>query len=510
MYRLLSCSQDTYICDKYVANTRSLTSNVGQAGTIDIYKLWNQSLVGGSSSGVELSRGLLKFDYSELNAGIVASASFTASIHLKDVYGGQTVPSNFKLSLYPLSKAFDEGRGFDVISYRDIDAANFLSASTTLTWSMSGAGSEGAIGDDVDIMTVGDLGSGLQPLEAAYTFARGDEDGVFNVTSLVSAAVAGIIPNNGFRLSYTGSLEGDTLTYFVKRFGSRHAFNKSIRPKLVVEWDDRIQDTTGYPAFDISQSFFIYNETGGAYRNFYSGSNEITGSNSLILKLIASKSVTFTTSSWQANFGASISHNTSSAAFYSQSFSASQYDGRIGIYTSDFILDIVNDSYLGTFLSSSNELTFEMQWNSLDDTFTYTRSFITFKRLQGTFDNAQVKNYVVNATNLRDEYSQEEEARIKVVVQNKTMLQKDFRYPGAPTFVIIPDMRWRLKRAYEEDIVIPFADSTRMSTDQEGMYFEINMQDLDVNEVYELEFMLREQGKDFVIKNKGFIFKVVK
>jgi hypothetical protein len=465
--------------------------------------------VGGSSSGIELSRGLLKFDYNELTTAIISSASFTASIHLKDVYGGQTVPSNFKLSIYPLSKAFDEGRGFDVVSYRDVDAVNFLSASTTLTWSISGAGSEGAIGDDVDIMTVGNLGSGLQPLEVSYTFARGDEDGIFNVTSLVSASVAGIIPNNGFRLSYTGSLEGDTSTYFVKRFGTRHAFNKSIRPKLVVEWDDRIQDTTGYPSFDISQSFFVYNKTGGVYRNFYSGSNEITGDNSLIIKLIASKSVSFMTSSYQQNFSASINHLTTSAAFYSQSFNASQYDGQIGIYSGSFILDIVNDSYLGTFLSSSEELKFEVQWNSLNDNFTYAKDYITFKRLRGGFNNAQAKNYVVNAINLNDEYSQEEEARIKVVVQNKTMLQEDFRYPGKPRFVIIPDMRWRLKRAYEEDVIIPFADSTRMSTDQEGMYFDIYMQDLDINEVYELEFMIRDQGKDLVIQNKGFIFKVV-
>ncbi len=71
-------------------------------------------------------------------------------------------------------------------------------------------------------------------------------------------------------------------------------------------------------------------------------------------------------------------------------------------------------------------------------------------------------------------------------------------------------MRWRLVKSFTDEDVIPFGLHTRMSTDTEGMYFDLNIEDLDQGEVYELEFLIRnETGKDVVIQNKGFIFKVV-
>jgi len=512
MYRLLSCSKDTYICDKIIAGSRSVDANVGHAGTLDLYKLYNETILSGiSGSIVEISRLLLKFDYSQLTENIVSDSSFTASISLKDVYGGQITPSNFILSVYPLSKSFDEGRGFDVVSYRDLDTANFLSASTTTTWSISGAGAEGAMDDtDIDIMTVGNLGSGMQSFGSHMTFNRGDEDGLFNVTALVSASIAGILPNYGFRISYTGSQEQDTTTRFVKRFGSRHTFDKSLRPKLIVEYNDKVSDTSGYPYFSVSQSFFTYNQLADNYRNFYSGSTELTGDDCLLLQLISSKSISYTTSSWQPNFSASINHLTTSVLYYSQSFSASQYNSQEGIYACDFILDPVGNSELETFISTSSEIGFDIRWRSLDETVVFAKDFVIFKKLSGIFVNSQEKNYVVNAINLKDEYARDENTRIKVIVQNKTMLQKDYRYPTPSQFTIIPDMRWRLLNSYNGEEIIPFSTSTRLSTDKEGMYFDLYIQDLDVNEVYELEFLIRnEQGKDFIVQNKGFIFKVV-
>ena len=69
MYLVLTASSDTYITDKIIDNSfRAEDSNVGRAGTIDIFKLYNESTwVSGSTkvtgSVTEISRGLLKFDF---------------------------------------------------------------------------------------------------------------------------------------------------------------------------------------------------------------------------------------------------------------------------------------------------------------------------------------------------------------------------------------------------------------------------------------------------------------
>ena len=505
MYRLLSASADTYITNKIIAGKRTLNANVGQAGTNDLFKLFNESALSGTTNPVEVSRILIRFDYSELDATIVSKQTFTASLRLKDVYGGQTVPSNFTLAVFPLSKSFDEGRGFDVISFRDIDSANFITASTGVTWSASGASALGSAGADVDVIVSGDIGSGLASLGVFQTFARGDEDAEFNISALVSASVVGILPNNGFRISFIEAQEQDGLTRFVKRFGAKQALNSVLRPKLLAEWDDRISDTAGNAHFGVSQSFYTYNTLDGNSTNFMSGGSDVTA---LLLELAISKSNTFLTSSFQANFSASINHLTTSVVFFSQSFTGSLHS--TGIYSASLMLDPTTNADLETFLSGANEGDFKGTWTTLDGTTVFSTTFFAFSKLLGGGSNVEVVNYVVNAVNLKDEYTVNDEARIRVFVQDRDLSGVARRHPTPTVGVIVPDMRWRLVKSFTDEEVIPFGLHTRMSTDTEGMYFDLNIEDLDQGEVYELEFLIRnETGKDVVIQNKGFIFKVV-
>ena len=152
MYKILTASADTYITNKVLNKaTRATDSNMGNASTIDIFKLYDESSFTGNpktyidntatnllhsidglnvtSIPVELSRGLVKFDISGLTAGIQSETGFEATLKMYDVYGGQTTPSNFSLLAVPLSFAFDEGAGRDVESFDDLDVCNFLTAS---------------------------------------------------------------------------------------------------------------------------------------------------------------------------------------------------------------------------------------------------------------------------------------------------------------------------------------------------------------------------------------------
>lgn len=525
MYRILSASKDGYITNKYIAGSRSLDANVGQAGTLDLFKLYNEtSVLSGTTalSGVlELTRILVQFDYDKIQdlTGSVldfTSGSFQAILKLKDIYGGQTVPSNFTVELLPLSKSFDEGRGFDVVAFRDIDAANWITASLspTVTWSQQGAGATGSLGEDVDAITSGNLGSGLQDLRVIQTFERGDEDLSMNVTELVSASLAGIIPNNGFRISFVQAEENDTVTRFVKRFGSRHTFNKNIRPELVVTYDDTIADPGPRPFFDLSASLYTYNAIKGTHRNFFSGSTEITGANSLLMELVSSKSLKFVTSSWSPSHSQSINYVTRSFIHYSRSYTGSQFSfgnlPQTGIYSAPFHLSLVEDSELQSFVSNSNDIPFTVLWKSLDSTVIYAKNFVTFRRIQGFAANAMDMNLVMNITNLKDEYNSTEIQRLRVFAADYNQEVPGFKVPLNLQSVILPDLRWQIIKAWTREIVVPWSESTKMSTDAEGMYFDMYFNDLDINEVYEFELLCKTGiGRDVTITNNGFRFKVL-
>src|SRR5574338_1217457 len=155
MYRSLKADKDAYITDRIIKGGARTDSNTGEAGTLDLYKVYglNKS---GSSPIAELTRLLVHFDLDPLREAYsageldITSPTFKCHMKLHDVYGGQTTPRNFTVKVYPLSRSWDEGRGRDVVFYQDQDAVNFLTASfvggSASTWFASGANAKGLLG----------------------------------------------------------------------------------------------------------------------------------------------------------------------------------------------------------------------------------------------------------------------------------------------------------------------------------------------------------------------------
>jgi len=103
MYRILTASKDTYITNKIIDNKfRATDANAGEAGTLDLFKLYNENVISGEDTPIELSKVMIKFPISEIskmdNDKVldISDESFKCYISLHDVYGGQTTPSNFK------------------------------------------------------------------------------------------------------------------------------------------------------------------------------------------------------------------------------------------------------------------------------------------------------------------------------------------------------------------------------------------------------------------------------
>ena len=63
MFRRLKATKDTYITNKIIKNDfRATDANVGEAATLDLFKLYNENSISGEDEPVELTRLLVKFD----------------------------------------------------------------------------------------------------------------------------------------------------------------------------------------------------------------------------------------------------------------------------------------------------------------------------------------------------------------------------------------------------------------------------------------------------------------
>lgn len=525
MFRILTSSKDSYITDKILFGSRSLYSNVGQSATIDLFKLYGETVLSGTADPIELSRGLIKFDYSPLQALTssllnASGSNFSAFLYMKNIYGGQTVPSNFTLQLHPLAQDWNEGAGSDVLYFKDLDAVNWITASvnpSVALWVVSGASASGSIGAVCDYFISGNIGHGSQSLSVTQSFARGDEDLFMDVSQLVSASLWGNLPNNGFRLSFLDSQEADQTTRFVKRFGGRNTNNPNFRPQLYIKYNGNVvSDDSNLAMFDMTNRFFVYNTPRGIYQNFTSGAQPVTGTNSLVLELVASKSSIVPITSWSMSHSQSITFYTSSISYYSASFTGNQLAfGNLyqtGSYYADVSLDTFSSAQLNSFVSASGyQQSFLLLWKSIDTTYLLASGgYVKFQKLSADSTSFDQRNYVVNITNLEQFYTRKENTRLRVFIQDWEFDFATQRLPKPAVSRIFKNMYWRVIDPYTKDIIVPFdTQGTQLSSDGQGMFFDFWFTDLEASKVYEFEFKLEENGRTDFFYEQGFRFKVV-
>lgn len=503
MYRIIQADKDSYITNKIISNSlRATDSNTGQAGTIDIFKLYDENTYSGETNPVEISRGLLHFDLDDLNESLgngdfdVNSSNFSCSLYLHDVYGGQTTPSNFTLVVYPLSKSFDEGNGRDVVRFEDIDVSNFITASisgTPVTWEITGANKGGNLtGSNLDYFTEGDLGDGkgIVSFAVSQVFESGQEDLNVDVTKIISGVLSSQLPDSGFRLSFTSSQETDEKTRFVKRFASRNTTNTAKRPKLIVTYDDSISDDTSKFNFNTSGSIFLNSYSRGVASNLLSGSAlvELTGSDCLVVK-IESGSI-------------------------SRYFSASQYSiGNVpieGLYKSSFLVNSF-DNDIRAYLTGNNktEIEFGVKWLSADKTVQFSTGTLFINSRETTYFSQTPERYFVNITNMRSFYKDDEKFRFRLFIENFNKPIVYVKTPLENVGVIVEKCLYRIRDFESNDIIIPFHDpGTKISNDATSHYFDFYMSSLPKGRTYTFDFKILNKGQEIVINDVAAKFRV--
>lgn len=502
MYKVLRPNKDAYITDRVIKNVRSLGASVGAAGSLDLFKLYGVT-ESGSLPNVELSRLLIHYDLQPLRDLVIAgkvdpgNASFNCVLKLFDVFGGQATPANFTTTVHPLSRSFDEGLGRDVVYYADRDVCNFLTGSRVQgPWLLSGCALGGGLPGNVDYITASVGVMGGASLKGSQLFVTGEEDLEVDVTLIVSATLAGLLPDEGFRIALDDALEADQRTYFVKRFAGRTAYNEDKHPRLIVKFDDSIQDDSQSLFLDSPNHIFLYNYIRQAPANLTSGSSltPITGSNSLFLKLATEVS----------------------GGWYTLAFTGSQHTKGIfpvdGVYSASVSL-ASTDPVLSAKLSQSGSIKLTPIWGSLDGTVSYlTGSAITVRGAQRGASTIDRQRLVVSVHGLRDTHFSDEEIVVRTHLFDITSpMIKATRLPIESPGAVIRDVHYRVRDDATGLIQIPFdttKNSTRLSSDASGMYFRLDMSNLTRDRSYVIDVLVTAGTNNQIYKNASPVFRV--
>jgi hypothetical protein len=228
-------SQDTTIYTDYS------TLNAGLDSILDLSK--NAPYLYPSSS---TSRVLLQFDNTDIADVIVKSgANFTASLKLYNAHV-DGIPTNFNIVINPIYQSWDMGTGrFNNIPETDDGASwKYRNSNQTNLWTTSDfpGGVTGSFYDG---------NSGGANWYTAYSSSQtfnyfSTKDVNVNVTSIVNAWVNSVIPNNGFIIRNTGSIEFDPNYSYTFNFFSRDT-NTIYPPYLEFKWSDSILNPGSTP-----------------------------------------------------------------------------------------------------------------------------------------------------------------------------------------------------------------------------------------------------------------------
>jgi hypothetical protein len=467
--------------------TRATGSNQGMADSLQVFSIYGQA--SGSDVGsrtVEKSRILVQFPVDEIsaarNAGTIpASGSVNFYLRMFNARHPFTLPKNFTLVANPISQSWQEGYGMDADSYTDAGISNWVIASSASSGITNWASEGGSF-------ITGTANTANEIYTYKQTFVNGMEDLQLDVSNTVEDWIAGANPaklpgNYGFGVFLTASQESGEQgrSYYNKKFYARGSQYFYKRPVIEARWEDFKTDDRGdfylssalAPAEDNLNNLYLYNYIKGTAKNIpvvgtkdilvsiYSGTTGPSG-NKIALP--------------QGGGGLSTGHTNITGAHVST-----------GIYSCSFAL---------TSSVSSNESLFDV-WHSGGIEY-FTGSGFTAKNL-AQYSNNVANSWVLNVTNLKPYYSNQEKARFRIFTRSQTW--NPTIYTKATTAIdptILRNAYYKITRQLDGVIAIDYGTGsikyTKLSYDASGSYFDLDMVNLESGYAYNINILSIEDG----------------
>ena len=126
------------------------------------------------------------------------------------------------------------------------------------------------------------------------------------------------------------------------------------------------------------------------------------------------------------------------------------------------------------------------------------------------FINQNEEKYKFSLTNLRAKYEASDKPRFEIFVTDILEERKSVRIPIKLKTVILPEVYYQIRDAYNGKILTPFTKKrnvTRVSNDKLGMYFEPSLSHLPVGRTYTVDLMTVLNGVERKYMDNG-IFRI--
>jgi hypothetical protein len=138
---------------------------------------------------------------------------------------------------------------------------------------------------------------------------------------------------------------------------------------------------------------------------------------------------------------------------------------------------------------------------------------LVIKKVPRTAFNAVSSRIHVIVRNNVGVYQSTEKVRFHVFVQNPLERVRASKIPLERKSLLFNNMFYQIRDANSGQIVIPFEDinnGTKLSVHDDGMYFDLYMEDLEIGRVYAIELKFIDMGTTVVLGQDkvGAVFRV--
>jgi hypothetical protein len=316
------------------------------------------------------------------------------------------------------------------------------------------------------------------------SFPVGNEDLEVDITSMINGLLSSdSFDNYGMMIRLSSSLEDQDASYYTKRFYSRSTNRFFDRPVLEVRWDDSKRDDRGNfyassslaPAADNLNTLYLYNYirgrltdipsigTGPIYVNLYStlgGSPE-----TLCIETPAT--------------GGHVS---------------------TGIYSCSVCVDTTSTTLYDVWFSGSTQ---------------FHTGTIEVKS-QTANDYVDTGRYVMSVSNRKKEYYSEQKHRIRLYARNKDWSPNIYTTATSiPNSLVFESASYQIYRVVDDRVIVPYdtssAQSTKLSYDVSGNYFDLDTSYLEPNYSYGINFSIYDPDTGtYEQQDYSYKFRVVK
>ena len=488
---------DATITNAFKANMsdRGTGANMGASDSMEVFSIWSQISSSTSGHSLENSRALIKFPIGDISSDrsasdIPASGSVNFVLKLYNARHPYTLPQNYTLSILPVSESWSEGYGLDMETYGDSGSCSWLNATTTTLWGGGQASAQGGTYHTSSAtLASADSAMNIKNIQNMYTASIGDDgaaDVEVDITDLVEQWIDSSNSkkeNYGIGVMMSGAYGDGTLSasFYTKKFFTRTSEFYFKRPCIEARWDDSKKDDRSnfyasspmVPVADRSNTLYLYNYVRGQLKNIPG----LHASNTLTVKL----------------YRDALTDNVPTEVI-------GGLTADTGIYTASFTIDTTASVVYDVWSTGSTEF--------------YTGSAITVKSFNTEAENGYNPNasYVTSMVNLKSSYSRKETARFRLFVRKQNWSPTIYtKATETLDSEIIDAGYYKIVRASDEMEVIPYGTGstkhTKLSYDQSGSYFDLDMSLLQSDYAYNLSFAYYLNGK-YVEQPEIFKFRV--